>query len=93
MSSFDEKVSKMPLTLKNWLILFPVYAIATISPTLSLRIKLPVSGKPIVESTSRIVEPTLTLLRSFVLGLTLNSPKIEPVTLISLAYPESMLIW
>ena len=51
----------------------------------------PVSGKLSVESTSMIVDPDATCVKIFVLGFDSNFPYIEPLVLISLSYPKSIL--
>ena len=84
MSVAGSKVLLIPVTWKNWFTVFPVYAKETGWSSASFMIIFPVSGKPIVESTSRTVEPMLTSLINLVLGLVINWFLIVPFTLRSL---------
>ena len=62
-------------------------------PSSSISEREPDDAKSTVESTSIIVEPTLTLLTRIVFEFGSNFPYIVPFTSISRWYPVSIEIW
>jgi len=83
MSSVELIVSFTLETSKNWFIVFDVYVTIPVFPEEYVTNNSPDSGKPIVESTSKIEVPAETLLMIFVFGCSEKSPKRLPLKVMS----------